>query len=225
MIGIFGDSVAKGVIFDEARNKYTQIRSCFANLFEQKTNLPIVNYARFGCTVAKGADILNKHIGELKTFSHTLLEFGGNDCDLNWSEVSHSPLSLHLPKVPLPQFEEIYIKMIDIIKSAGSVPVILSMPPLDPEKFFDWVSKGLNRENILEYLGDVGFIYKWHESYNTAVKNLAELRSARLIDIREAFLKEKSYADYLCRDGMHPNEKGHALICKMLGDRDFCFSG
>ena len=224
MVGIFGDSVAKGVIFDEAKNKYTQLRNSFANLLAQKNDLSVVNYARFGCTVAKGAEILNKHIEELKSFSHTLLEFGGNDCDLNWSDISHSPDVNHCPNVTLPQFEDIYLKMIGNVKSAGSIPVILSLPPLDPERFFNWVSKGLDRENILKYLGDVGFIYRWHESYNTAVKNLARLHSIRLIDIREAFLRESAYSDYLCKDGMHPNEKGHALIGRLLGDKNFCFS-
>ena len=215
-ICIFGDSVAKGVIYDEAKNKYTYLKNCFVNLFSQKTNLPIANYARFGCTVAKGAEILNNHKDELHLFSHTVMEFGGNDCDLKWDEISHSPYGPHPAKVPLPQFEEIYLKMIETIKSAGSIPVILSLPPLDPEKFFKWVSKGLNRENILKYLGDVGFIYRWHESYNTAVKNLAKMHSTYLIDIREAFLSEASYSDHLCRDGMHPNEKGHALIGRMI---------
>ena len=225
MIGIFGDSVAKGVVFDEARNKYTQLKGCFANLFSQRNGLPITNYARFGCTITKGAEILNKHLGELKTFSHTVLEFGGNDCDFNWREISLSPLRPHLPNVPLPQFEEMYIKMIDAVKAAGSVPVMLSLPPLEPERFLKWVSKGLDRENILKYLGDVGFIYRWHESYSTAVNNLAKLRSICLVDVREAFLKENAYADLLCRDGMHPNEKGHALIGRLLGEKSSCFSG
>ena len=224
-ICVFGDSVAKGVVYDETKNKYIHLKNCFVNLFSQKAGLPVANYARFGCTAAKGAEILNKRIDELHLYSHTILEFGGNDCNLQWDEISHSPHGPHPARVPLPQFEEIYSKMLDAIKSAGSIPVMLSLPPLDPEKFFTWVSKGLNRENILKYLGDVDFIYRWQESYSAAIKKLAQLHSVCLIDIREAFLREGAYAGYLCSDGMHPNEKGHALIGRLLNDGDFCFSG
>ena len=215
-ICFFGDSVVKGVIYDEMKNRYSNLKTCFVNTFAQMADISVKNYARFGCTVTKGIELLTKHKNELSSFSHTILEFGGNDCDLNWSEISNSPNSIHLPNVPLPQFEEVYLKMIGIVKSAGSIPVLLSLPPLDADKFFVWVSKGLNRENILKYLGDVQYIYRWHESYSTAVKDLAKRQSTHFLDIREAFLKEKSYSDYLCSDGMHPNEKGHALICRLL---------
>jgi len=220
-ICIFGDSVAKGVIYDEAKNKYVYLKNCFVNMFAQKTNLPVTNYARFGCTIEKGVEILNKHKDELCSFSHTVLEFGGNDCDLNWSEISCAPHETHLPKVPLQQFQEIYLKMISIIKSAGSVPVILSLPPLDSERFFKWVSKGLNCENILKFLGDVEAIFKWQESYSNAIKNLAKKHSIQFIDIRDAFIKEGAYSDFLCSDGMHPNEKGHALIHRIIEQQEF----
>ena len=215
-ICIFGDSVAKGVVYDEARSKYVFLKNCFVNMFAQKANLPVKNYARFGCTVEKGIEIINRHRDELLSFSHTVLEFGGNDCNLNWREISCSPHETHLPEVPLQQFKETYLKIINIIKSAGSTPVILSLPPLEPEKFFKWVSQGLNRENILKFIGEIDAIYRWQESYDTAVKNLAKIHAIRLVDIRDAFLKEGAYSDFICRDGMHPNEKGHALIHKLI---------
>ena len=220
-ICVFGDSVARGIIYDETKSKYIHFKNCFINMFSQKFNLPMKNYARFGCTAEKGLEILNRHRNELPSFSYTLLEFGGNDCDLKWDEISGAPEGEHLPNVPLHQFEEKYLKMINIIKSAGSVPVMLTLPPLEPERFFKWVSSGLNRENILKYLGDVHAIYRWQESYSNAVKKLANLHSVCLLDIRGAFLKEDKYSDFLCRDGMHPNEKGHALVGRLLGERNF----
>ncbi|MCL1808863.1 MAG: SGNH/GDSL hydrolase family protein [Clostridiales bacterium] len=220
-ICVFGDSVAKGIIFDEARNKYIHLKNSFVNVISQKFNLNVENYARFGCTVLKGMEILNKHKNELSSFSHTFLEFGGNDCDLKWNEISDSPDGEHLPNVPLPQFEEKYLKMVDIINRAGSVPVMLNLPPLDPERFYKWVSTGNSRENILKFLGDVNAIYKWQEGYSNAVKKLAQLHGVRFVDIRAAFMKENPYSDYLCRDGMHPNEKGHALISRLLSERNF----
>jgi hypothetical protein len=43
------------------KNKYIHLKNCFVNMFAQKTDFSITNYARFGCTIAKGAEILNKH--------------------------------------------------------------------------------------------------------------------------------------------------------------------
>ncbi|MCL1982083.1 MAG: SGNH/GDSL hydrolase family protein [Clostridiales bacterium] len=223
-ICVFGDSVAKGVIYDEAKNKYIHLKNSFINMFSQKLNLRVENYARFGCTVTKGIEILSRHKNELSSFSHTLLEFGGNDCDLQWNEISDSPEAEHLPNVPLPQFEEKYLKMIDIVRRTGSVPVMLNLPPLDSERFLKWVSRGQSRENILKFLGDVNAIFKWQESYSIAVKKLAQLHGVRFVDIRSAFMREDSYSDYLCRDGMHPNEKGHALVGRLLSERNFLLS-
>ena len=215
-ICVLGDSVAKGVVFDEAKNKYTLIKNSFSDIYAKRHGIPLVNYAKFGCTVAKGIEILNRHLSELSAFSYTVMEFGGNDCDLDWNEISHSPHGTHLPKVPLARFEEIYIKMAEIIKSKGSIPVALTLPPLEPERFFKWVSKGLDRKNIIKYIGNVGAIYRWQESYSDAIKKVAEANSIRLIDIREIFLSKSSYSDFLCIDGMHPNEKGHELIGRAL---------
>jgi len=217
-ICIFGDSVAKGIVYDEARKRYILIKNCFAGLFAEKTDFSVVNFARFGCTATKGLELLSRQKETLPSFSHVILGFGGNDCDMKWDEVSKAPEDVHQPNVPLMQFEEIYLKMIDIVKAAGSIPVMLSLPPLDSERFFKWVSKELDRENIKKFLGDIDFIYKWHESYDAVVKKLAERRSILLVDIRSVFLQEDRYSDLLCVDGMHPNEKGHALISKLLCD-------
>ena len=33
-----------------------------------------------------------------------------------------------------------------------------------------------------------------------------------VIDVTSAFLYHKTFSDYMCADGIHPNEKGHRLI-------------
>ena len=75
---------------------------------------------------------------------------------------------------------------------------------------------GLNKDNILRWLGDIQHIYRWHERYNNTVVQTAQACGCLLIDIRDAFLAQKRYEDYLCADGIHPNQKGHALIEAVL---------
>ncbi|MCQ4637828.1 SGNH/GDSL hydrolase family protein [Anaerovorax odorimutans] len=217
-ICVLGDSVARGVIYDEARNKYTFLKNSFINLFSSIRQIPVKNLARFGCTTTKGQQILEKHKEQLSLYDYTILEFGGNDCNYNWEEVARTPEKDHAPAVPSSVFKDTYSNMLEQIRSCGSQPILLSLPPLNPQRFFDWVCRGLNRDNVLRWLGDIDYIYRWHEAYNLTVFQLAQEHKAPLIDIRRIFLENRHYGDLLCVDGMHPNEKGHALINSALVD-------
>ncbi len=212
----FGDSIVKGVIFDTIRGRYTYLKSSFANLFVNHTGIKVDNYAKFGCTITAGEKIIEKHESKLSEYYYTVLEFGGNDCDFDWKEVSERPNDMHLPKTPLVEFEAIYSKIIDKVTAAGSKPLIFSLPPLNAQKYFAWISKGLNAKNILHWLGDKEHIYRWHEMYNIAVVKLASIKNIPLIDIRKAFLETRDYLNLYCEDGIHPNEAGHALISEVL---------
>ncbi len=67
--------------------------------------------------------------------------------------------------------------------------------------------------------GDVYRINRWHESYIMAVCCVASEQHAPLLDIRSAFLMRRDCFSLLCEDGIHPNEKGHALISSVLAER------
>jgi acyl-CoA thioesterase-1 len=212
----FGDSIMRGVIFDTLRGRYTFLKNSFANLFGMNTGIQVDNYAKFGCTVTTGKMIIEKHAGELPGYKYTALEFGGNDCDFDWAAVSERPDDLHLAKTPITDFEVIYSNIIDNVAASGSQPVLFSLPPLNAHRYFSWVSKGLNAENILRWLGDEEHIYRWHEMYNLVVLKLAAVKKVPLIDIRGAFLECRNYLSLYCEDGIHPNEAGHALISSVI---------
>lgn len=218
---IFGDSVAKGVIFDAVKNKYRLLKESFANIVERQQNISIMNLARFGCTVSMGSEILKRHEKELAQYDYTVLEFGGNDCDYNWAEVSEDPLRLHQCNTPIPQFRQKYLELIDRVRRNGGRPVLLNLPPIDPKRYFRWISKELDRKNIMKFLGEVETIYHWQEMYSKAVEELAAAEKIPLIDIRSGFLNKKNFSDYLCADGIHPNEKGHLLISKTIREKAF----
>lgn len=216
-ICVFGDSVAKGVVFDEVKNKYTFLKENFVNLVQSKTSVAFKNFAKFGCTVSKGSEILEKQVDTLSEYKYTILEFGGNDCDLNWAEVSQTPDLAHNAQVPIQRFKQIYKQMIETTRAAGSKPILLSLPPLDAERFFNWVAKDLDKDNILAFLdNDVDFIFKWHEGYNDMIFQLAAEYTIPVIDIRTDFLNQQNYKNLLCIDGMHPNKEGHKLIARSL---------
>ena len=110
-ICVFGDSVAKGVVYDEAKNRYTFLKDNFISLVQSQTSVPFKNFAKFGCTTVKGSEIMEKQEGSLPEYEYVLLEFGGNDCDLNWSEVAQTPGEEHDAQVPIERFRQLYINM------------------------------------------------------------------------------------------------------------------
>lgn len=208
-----GDSIGKGVIYDEKRSKYSIVKDSFVNLMADKLSVSVRNLSKFGSTVSDGISRFSKNIGELEACQMVMLEFGGNDCDFVWSEVSAEPDAEHEPKVNIRDFVQLYRLLINKIKASGKTPVLFNLPPVDHKKYFSWISRGLNASNILKWLGGSSeFIYRWHELYNNAIYKIAQSENVKLIDVRSVFLTQRDYTRYLCQDGIHPNEQGHNLI-------------
>lgn len=216
---LFGDSVARGIILNE-EGTYAPIKENFASLAADKLGVKLVNKAMFGCTITKGLAVLRRFAtGEKGPAAATpvagtaILEFGGNDCDFLWNEIAATPEAEHLPATPLDTFSRKYGEMIDALRSMGLRPAIMTLPPLVAERYFDWITrKGLDRGAILKWLGDVQQIFRWHEGYDTAVRQVAIAKACPLLDIRKSFLEKRDYRDYMCGDGIHPNKEGHRLI-------------
>ncbi|MDR2771657.1 MAG: SGNH/GDSL hydrolase family protein [Clostridiales Family XIII bacterium] len=214
-ICIFGDSISKGVVFDAVKKKYSMLKNSFANRFAAE-GLRVANHARFGCTVTEGAKLLLRHSESPRACDLTLLEFGGNDCDYNWDEVSRDPARAHDCKTPVEMFSARYKALVDAVFASGGRPVLLTLPPVDEVRYFAWISRGLDADNLLRFLGSVRRIFTWQEKYSGIVRALAEAEGLPLVDLRAAFLSLRDYRAGLCEDGIHPNEAGHNLIFERL---------
>lgn len=216
-ICILGDSVARGVVLDSTAGKYVLLKDCFANRLKKDTGLEVKNLARFGSTVTKGAEILEKHADTLKNYDRVFLEFGGNDCDYDWAKIAADPDADYQPNTPLGVFVQKYTQMIREIRTCGSSPVLLSLPPIVGSRYFAWISRGLKAENILRWLGgDKDYIARWHEMYNLAVFRMAAETNTPVIDITSPFLEAIHYENLLCGDGIHPSALGHAQIFQTI---------
>ena len=175
------------------------------------------NYSMLGCTISKGRSLIARHKKAVEECDVMVLEYGGNDSDHNWAEISESPETAHLPKTPIDEFCKSYKAIIDELSCLGKNILMLNLPPIDPHKYLNWFSRGLDKAKILEWLGGSDeYIYKFHENYNTQVCRIAEENNIPLVDIRSAFLDKPNYSDYLCDDGIHPNERGHDLIASVI---------
>ena len=217
-IGVWGDSVMKGVVYDENKSKYTLLSENGADKASRKLGLRLFNRSRMGCTVTKGLQLLKKDLQRPEAACDAaLIEFGGNDCDYDWAQVAAHPEQDHQPKTPLPLFIAQLRDMIDLVRQKGMQPVMMTLPPLHAQRYFDFFTRnGLSGDSILRWLGDVQHIYRWHERYNAAVMRVAQECGCPLADVRDAFLAE-------CADGIHPNAKGHALMESVLEGFGYSF--
>lgn len=211
-ISLWGDSIGRGVIYDEARGRYMILKENCANLLSGKLNCKIENHAIMGATAQEGMKRMTDAF--LKKDGIAVLEFGGNDCDMPWKEISLSPKGEHRPRATVEEFEEALTQLVRRVQNAEMKAVLVTPPPLDAERYFAWVSRGLNADAILDFLGDVQHIYRWQERYAAAVRDVAARNSCRLLDIRDAFLDVRCISDYYCVDGIHPNAKGHELLAR-----------
>jgi len=216
-ICILGDSIAKGVLFDTQRNRYAIAKENIGKQITQVIGYSVTNLSKFGCTVTDGFARFEKQKDSLAECKTVLMNFGGNDSDFFWQEISAAPDELHKPKTPIDIFEQTYLQLIERVRKCGFTPILLNLPPVDHTRYFAWISRELNADNILNWLGGTSaFIYRWHEQYNVAVHKIAQTANVKLIDIRSAFLQRRDYNRFQSDDGIHPNEEGYVLIAEAV---------
>ena len=216
-IVLCGDSISKGVVYDENKEKYVLLDDSFPNLLQSKLKGVVHNAAKFGNTILRAAGKLQNDVLKKKP-DIVFIEFGGNDCDFKWEEIAGNPQGNHLPNTDFNIFQKTLKSLIELFNSTGITPVLMTIPPLDAERYFKWVSKNstLAGGKILEWLGTVSKIYWWQERYNSAILSIAQETRTRWIDVRSAFLKQPDFRQFLCIDGIHPNEKGHRIIAEKI---------
>jgi len=210
---VIGDSISKGVVFDEIKNKYVLLKENFINLISEKTNAQIINASKFGSTIKQGEIALKRKV-EKHDPDIVVIELGGNDCDFSWDEVASNPQKDHIPKIPLLQFEKGINRMLDFILSRGKIPVLSTLPPLYADNYFKWFTQNDEEKgkNVLKWLRDIWRIYWWQERYSNCIAFISKKRNVKCIDVRRAFLSRKEFDDCVCIDGIHLNSAGHKVV-------------
>ncbi len=217
----FGDSILKGaVLSDGPAVKYTLLPEGFPEQSLRPMGFEVCNQARFGSTIVTGSKIIDRHLYSIAEGDIVTLEFGGNDCDFPWKDIGGNPDLPKLPFTPIQSFTDTYRSIVHSCRQRGAMPVMMSLPPLVPERFFDFVTRDLpveGKENVLRWMdGKKDFIGNWHERYNLEVFRLAREMDIPLIDLTTPFLVQTDYFRFICRDGIHPNAEGHKLMAEAL---------
>ena len=211
-IEIFGDSLLKGIQLNPSNLRYCVDNHIDVDMLSEKYGLSIRNHSKFGCTVTKGRSLIEAFLAKNGDCHAVVLEYGGNDCDFTWSEIADSPSAEHLPHTPIDLFIATYKDIIQSLRHRGIVPILTTLPPLAPQLFFDWFCRGLDKVNVLRWLGDISLIYRHQEFYSAAVMKIAHETGSLLVDLREPFLNSKRIEAVLCEDGTHLNTEGQKLV-------------
>ncbi len=220
-IMVIGDSLAKGATFDETRSRYVMIKENVISILRTRLTAVLDCYAKFGCTISTAYETL---MGKLRKFEnnekpeYAVIEIGGNDSDFDWISVAKDPNADHQPKTPLPEYKDMLMRIIDEVESNDIRPVLVNLPPIDADRYFNYFTKGDEQmgKSILKWLGQIGKIYWWHERYNAAIEYIGDITNTHVINVRQAFLNEENYREFICHDGIHPNDKGYALMADAI---------
>lgn len=215
---IWGDSLAKGVVWNEVRKRHAYSKTTAVQVASERLNLTIINRAKFGCTAPEGLEIMEREIEDGIACDTALIEFGGNDCNFDWKAISEHPEAEHLPATSPQAYMESMRTMVRRLLKQGIRPILMTLPPIDADRYFNFLAGDtLNRANILKWLGDVQQIYRYQEMYSLLVEKVAREFSIQLIDLRAQCLMNKTFfRDMLCEDGLHLTEEGQRFVGEQI---------
>ncbi len=223
-IVVWGDSLLKGVVYDEPSHRYRfSNRSCLDLLGQKQKEWSITNFSQYGQTSERALAKIKENLKENHDFDIAIIELGGNDCDFDWKEIAKNPTLDHLPKIPLGEFRQNVKSMVEEIRSYGILPVLTNLPPINAQRYFRFLSVNLDSKQILLWLQDVDNIYKTQEMYSLELNDLARELNVPLINVRTELLSERDYNDCLCADGIHLNETGHRRLSELILARHYAF--
>lgn len=208
-IYLWGDSIGRGVIYNPERRRYCLSTDRCERVLQAK-GVDLENYARMGATIRQGIEDFMET--KVEPGGTVVIEYGGNDCDLDWQAVSERPDLFHDGKTPLDEFSCLLRTFAREVRRRGLKPVMVLPPPLLSKRYFEWVCRNRDADSVLLYLGDVEHIGRWHACYVEAIREAARDTGSEVFDVYSPFLRALNFPSLICADGIHPNSAGQQLI-------------
>ena len=151
-VSIIGDSLLMGVSMDENGNYFLSKQSVIT--LPDSSEIPVKNLCHMGYTTERTIKQgIHEKLQETEDQHIVLIEFGGNDCDYDWQQVSDHPDEMIPCKVPLEKFIENYKKLVEFVRSKKAIPVAVSLLPIDAPRYFRYFCKNnISPANVMKWL-------------------------------------------------------------------------
>jgi hypothetical protein len=134
----------------------------------------------------------------------------------DWKAIAANPSGRHEPGIDLVAYKALYINKIAQARARGLEPVLVSLPIMDENRYFAFITRGMSmqeRKNLLYWLGGkTERLRNIHALYNLALFRLASLQCVHIIDITSPMLASTHYCDLLEQDGVTLSAAGEALV-------------
>ncbi|WP_226667942.1 SGNH/GDSL hydrolase family protein [Metabacillus litoralis] len=209
----FGDSLTRGVSLVKGRLRIlkdsypTSLQDLFS---KNKDHVNVINKGVFNDNSDLLLERLEKDVIH-ENPDYVIVGVGGNDCNFNWEEVAKKPLEEHNAIVPLDRYLNNIKTIIGQIHQSGITPIISTLPPLDPVRYYKNISERYSPA-ISHWISQVGGIDYWHGIYNHHLNLLAEELNIMKIDVRTGIKKAGNLVDLISDDGIHLTAEGYKAL-------------
>lgn len=212
-ITALGDSILKGVVSHRTDRIFDVIENDSLTLAARALSFSLTNKSLYGNVITKNLKLTEKLLSKNTLPDAVIVESGTNDSDYDWHKVSAHPDEAHTQLVPLPLFLKTFRTIIEKLRAKKITPIMMTMLPLDTERWFKEITDGKNESAIRSFLeNDIQKLYYNNEVYSIALLQFARAHNVQMIDMRSLFLAQNHLRAFFCPDGIHPNEKGYELM-------------
>lgn len=134
----------------------------------------------------------------------------------DWQAIAADPSAKHNPQMDLVAYKALYTNRIAQARAQGLEPVLVSLPIIDENRYFAFITRGMSiqeRKNVLYWLGGhIERLRNIHALYNLALFRLASTQCVHIIDITSPMLASDHYDQLLEQDGITLSPEGQALV-------------
>lgn len=134
----------------------------------------------------------------------------------NWQEIAANPSGQHEPAMDLVAYKAQYTNRIAQARAHGQEPVLVSLPIMDENRYFAFITRGMSmqeRKNLLYWLGGkTERLRNIHALYNLSLFRLAAQQCVHILDITSPMLASAHYEQLLEQDGVTLSPEGKQLV-------------
>ena len=147
---IFGDSIMRGVYYSAEHGRHKLYRERFASLRDK--GYEIKNCSVMGATISTGTDLVRRRLTNPAEDTTVIFEYGGNDCDFHWSEISDNPTGSFSPNTAEDISTSVIPPRISPSNMTGSpswAAICISIIPVLPREFMKLLSTAMAEHPVV----------------------------------------------------------------------------